>query len=198
LDELRRPDWLDDAMLSDAEYELRQICSRYITEDGEYTILDKSGDKFWYLLGVLQRDDGPAIEWADGGKHWYINGLLHRDDGPAAECANGNKFWYLNGERHREDGPAIEYTYGDKEWWINGKLHREVGPAVEYDGRKEWWINGKLHREDGPAIVMANGAEIWYLNGVPFTKEEFEQKFATVPENISTKDNFIADLFVNS
>ena len=31
-----------------------------------------------------------------GDKHWYLNGLLHREDGPAVEWPDGEKFWYLN------------------------------------------------------------------------------------------------------
>ena len=54
-----------------------------------------------------------------------INGLLHREDGPAIEYANGNKIWYINGELHREDGPAVEYARGDKEWYIEGQRYLE-------------------------------------------------------------------------
>ena len=33
-----------------------------------------------------------------GTKYWYLNGLLHREDGPAAEYWNGTKRWRLNGK----------------------------------------------------------------------------------------------------
>jgi hypothetical protein len=32
-----------------------------------------------------------------------VNGLLHREDGPAIEFANGNKEWYLNGKMYTEE-----------------------------------------------------------------------------------------------
>jgi hypothetical protein len=64
------------------------------------------------------------------GKVWYQNGVLHREDGPAIEYADGNIEWYQNGKRHREDGPAIEWSNGTKEWYQNDKLHREDGPAL--------------------------------------------------------------------
>ena len=73
---------------------------------------------------------------SDGTKEYRMNGLLHREDGPAIEYANGDKFWYINGKCHREDGPAVEYANGSKYWYLNGKLHREDGPAVEVYGDK--------------------------------------------------------------
>ena len=105
---------------------------------------------------------------------YYKNGLLHREDGPAIEYADGSEEWYINGERHREDGPAAEWAYGGKQWYLNGVLHREDGPAFEWaDGEKQWYLNGLLHREDGPAIEYADGRKQWYLNAEQLTEEEF-------------------------
>lgn len=153
LDELRRPDWLDDSMLADSEFEMRRICSRYITKDGEYTILDK-----------------------ENCKHWYLNWRLHREDGPAMERSNGDKFWYLNGELHRKDGPAMEFADGDKHWCMYGRLHRTDGPAIESaNGKKEWHINGKRHRTDGPAVEYPNGTNEWWLDGKRISEKEFNE-----------------------
>jgi len=74
LDENRQPDWLDDLMLADAEYELRKICSCYISKDDKYTVIDSGTYKSWYLNGKLHREDGPAVEGVNGDKSWYING----------------------------------------------------------------------------------------------------------------------------
>ena len=82
--------------------------------------------------------------YPNGTKKWFVNGKLNREDGPAVEWANGDKWWYLNDELHREDGPAVESPFGDKKWFVNGKLNREDGPAVEYaNGTKKWFLNGK-------------------------------------------------------
>jgi hypothetical protein len=80
------------------------------------------------------------------GKEWWLNGVLHREDGPAIEWANGSKEWWLNGKPHREDGPAAEYADGRKEWYLNGdrlteEQHRQqtqsyTGKFVEIDGKK--------------------------------------------------------------
>jgi hypothetical protein len=87
-------------------------------------IIDKFGNKIWYLNGLHHREDGPAIEYASGDKCWYLNGRRHREDGPAIEYVSGSKAWYLNGLPHREDGPAVEYVSGHKEWFLNGqKIH---------------------------------------------------------------------------
>jgi hypothetical protein len=52
---------------------------------------------------VLEREDGPAKEWASGTKKWYLNGEMHREDGPAVEWASGTKCWYLNGKEVTEE-----------------------------------------------------------------------------------------------
>ena len=65
-----------------------------------------------------------------GNKEWLLNGLLHREDGPAVEYANGAKGWWLHGKCHREDGPAVERTDGTKWWRLNGK---EVHPETLVD-----------------------------------------------------------------
>ena len=65
------------------------------------------------------------VFWVDecGDKYWFLNGLLHRENGPACEYADGDKSWWLNGKRHREYGPAIEAICGYKEWWLNGNYY---------------------------------------------------------------------------
>ena len=90
---------------------------------------------------------------------------------------DGEKLWLKNGKYHRTDGPAIEYVDGGKEWLQNGKHHRADGPAVDLaSGYKEWRQNGKLHRTDGPAVEHADGGKAWYIDGVPYTEEEFNEK----------------------
>ena len=59
--------------------------------------------------------------YANGNKYWYLNGILHREDGPAIERANGTKYWYLNNIEHREDGPAVEFVDGRTSYYINNK-----------------------------------------------------------------------------
>jgi len=68
----------------------------------DYKVVDKNGNKQWYLNGILHREDGPAMEYADGTKYWYRNGKRHREDGPGIEYADGTKYWYLNGIRYPE------------------------------------------------------------------------------------------------
>jgi hypothetical protein len=64
----------------------------------------------WYYEGKLDRDDGPAIEYANGNKYWYKNGKYHRDDGPAFEGANWIKKWYLNGKEVTENEVMGKHT----------------------------------------------------------------------------------------
>ena len=105
----------------------------------------------WYNeQNQLDREDGPAIEYASGTKFWYRNGQYHREGGPAIEYANGTKFWYRNDQLHREDGPAVECADGTKWWYLNGqplseeefnqRISKSVsdcsGKVVEIDGKK--------------------------------------------------------------
>jgi hypothetical protein len=95
-------------------------------------------------MTITKLYNGGELREVFGNKWWYLNGVLHREDGPAVEYDDGEKHWYLNGKWHRENGPAIEYLGGAKEWYINDLLHREDGPAVENaDGTKEWFLNDK-------------------------------------------------------
>ena len=48
------------------------------------------------------REDGPAIEFATGDKFWYLNGLLHRTDGPAVESGSYCE-WHIWGTRYTEE-----------------------------------------------------------------------------------------------
>jgi hypothetical protein len=60
-----------------------------------------------------------VVEYNNGDKYWYLNGLLHRENGPAVELIEGDKFWRLNGKLHRVNGPACDYNNGDKSWYFN-------------------------------------------------------------------------------
>jgi hypothetical protein len=96
-------------------------------------------------LGMLHREDGPAIEEENGTNIWYFNNKPHRAAGPACEYTNGTKEWYFHGNLHREDGPAVIMRGGYKAWHKHGLQHRVGGPAVEWsNGVKEYWENDKL------------------------------------------------------
>lgn len=62
-------------------------------------VVDKLGNKYWYLNEIPHREGGPAVENSDGTKEWWVNGALHREDGPAIEHLDGYKQWFLNGKK---------------------------------------------------------------------------------------------------
>ena len=74
-----------------------------------------------------------------GNKYWWLNGMLHREDGPAIEYTDGAVSWYLNGQCYLRINKS-----GTKYWLLNEKLHREDGPAIERDGFIEWYLNDKF------------------------------------------------------
>ena len=58
-----------------------------------------------------------------------------------------------------------------------GLYHRIDGPAIERpNGTKEWILNNKFHREDGPARILHNGMIYYYLNGLHYMKEDWEEE----------------------
>ena len=116
-------------------------------------------------MGLMYMSN-PVID-TFGNKEWRnVDGVVHREDGPAIEWANGSKEWCLNGQRHREDGPAVELANGSKAWWLNDKLHREDGPAIEWaNGTNEWWLNGKQYTEEEYVMIQfMNGVNVYADN----------------------------------
>ena len=89
--------------------------------------VEETGKKVHYVNGIVNNDNGPAIELFDGAKFWYINGFLHREDGPAihrAACVKGIRYWYLNGEELSEE-EFLSRTNSGKDY---------EGKTVEIDG----------------------------------------------------------------
>lgn len=86
-------------------------------------IVDEFGTKKWTNeIGLLHREDGPAIEYTSGSRSWYKNGLLHREDGPAIEHVDGTKEYWSNGKKYTKDFTEII----KKELQNNKKLRQSV------------------------------------------------------------------------
>jgi hypothetical protein len=133
----------------------------------EYWYLGHEYSKTGYnlLMDDMKKNIRYDVDVTEDYTTYRIDGVLHREDGPAITWADGDKSWWKRGKRHREDGPAIEYASGGKEWWVNNQKHREDGPAeISGNGDKSWWVNGQRHREDGPAVEYANGKKEYYLH----------------------------------
>jgi len=92
----------------------------------KYTVhVYESGNRYWYLNGLLHREGGPAIEYATGSQDWLLNDLLHRDDGPAVVREDVQE-WHIQGQGlHRLDGPAQEWADGLKCWFLHGREYSE-------------------------------------------------------------------------
>ena len=130
---------------------------------------------------------------------YYINGKLHRDNGPALYRKTGgyNSIeqryeWYNHGQKiksFRDTG-----GWGWKYFDAQDQLHRDNGPAElvmspHMIGKTvKWFKHGKLHRIGGPAEIRFNNEDNiisyvrYYINGVQYTKEEYEQYYKDVSE----------------
>lgn len=101
----------------------------------------------------------------------------------------GSVFYYLNDELHREDGPAVINSKENRRLYVNDVRNRDDNYVFPdpVDGEKSWFLNDKLHREDGPAYEGSyiNIPDKWYLNGVQYTEEEFNQWL--VKKNLNEK-----------
>ncbi len=62
---------------------------------------DSQGTKWYYTDGLLHREDGPAVLYADGSESWFMNGVLHRTGGPARDWVYGNEEWYQHGKPYQ-------------------------------------------------------------------------------------------------
>lgn len=74
---------------------------------------------------VLSEDKkSKIITFSDGKKVWYKNNLINRVDGPAVEYPY-KKEWWINGYKHRIGAPAVVHNNGETEWWLNGERYDE-------------------------------------------------------------------------
>ena len=147
------------------------------TEDNIPTIIKQNGDKYYYKLGILHRENGPAIQLSNGDKHYYQLGFLHNEDGPAIQLSNGDNKWYKYGVELTEDEFKSEFNDkllfkktiefdGDIRTTKNGKLHSyNDEPALIKGNKKEWYKDGLLHRIIGPAIIIDDNITAWYKDG---------------------------------
>ncbi|WP_061961108.1 hypothetical protein [Demequina flava] len=118
----------------------------------------------WYTDGVLTREDGPAMTWADGAQEFWVDGRLHRDGGPAVQYPQ----------------PYGGYDEGPDEYWVQGRLHRTDGPARTafrsskdpalghgeyfFDGRRAGahWPVLRHHCADSPrGHISPDNADLW-------------------------------------
>ena len=142
-------------------------------EDGP-AIRRPDGTREWWSWGRRHRDGGPAIELPDGSVQYHKFGMLHRFNEPAIIMADGSTEWWMWGKRHNTKGHAV-YTAGvGREWWERGQRHRIEGPAVvRYTGELEWWVRGSLHCMSGGFVeqILRNDGETsdWYRDGQPVT-----------------------------
>ena len=116
-----------------------------------------------------------------------------------------------SGLPHRLDGPAKEMRYEcgkliSQSWYINGYKHREDGPAEEFgDDRKWWYCNGKLHNISGPAVIfnsdMVHDGLQWWINGINYTKENYDLQLINNKFNTMTlgkdKNDLLQSLTTN-
>jgi len=98
----------------------------------KYTVtVHDDGSIFWHKEGtaILDRENGPAVEFADGRKEWWRNGKCHRTDGPAIIKANGEKVFYIEGK------VLFEEEYNEI---VNKNIHTSTcdGKEVIFEGNK--------------------------------------------------------------
>ena len=59
-----------------------------------------------------------------------------------------------------------------------GKHHSFKGKAAILfkDGTKIWYKHGRRHRLDGPAYLGITFGHQWYINGIEYTKADWDEK----------------------
>ena len=74
------------------------------------------------------------------------------------------------------------FSYNTIIWYdYNDKCHRDGDmPAyINTGGYLLYYNHGKWHRVDGPAVILSNGREEYWLDGIRYTKEEYDTEMAT-------------------
>ena len=61
---------------------------------------------------------------------------------------------------------------------------------IGLNGYSEWWFEGKKHIEDGPALDWKWCDKEWFIHGIEYTEEEFNQYL----ENKKLNQSLNADL----
>lgn len=170
-------------------------------------IEDQSGNKRWYVEGIIHRDnDLPAMIYKNGNQLWFFYGKRHRVGAPAEILVAKGIFadavvlnttrWYVGGKLHRLDGPAVEPETGENQWYLDGELHRQDGPATTYFKNNKanscWLVHGKKHRLDGPAIVYEDFA-FGPPEGLSENRiAEFKMKYQYKLDVLDTERNLIS------
>lgn len=68
-----------------------------------YAANPKRGQGFGQRDAIEHRDGAPAVIRANGDRLWFFMGELHRDDDlPAVELANGAQKWFVKGKFIRQ------------------------------------------------------------------------------------------------
>ena len=53
----------------------------YLKEYPDFTgcLINKHNDAAWYQVGLIHREDGPAVVWAGGTKAYYLHGAYYNE-----------------------------------------------------------------------------------------------------------------------
>lgn len=180
--------------------------------------LGMHGVEAWYNIdGKRHRLDGPALIRGENDIRYFIDGNQYSEE----EYPNKVKEYIVSSLISKTkktpqftikfEGETLvgdEAPTKDKEQWfrnaeckrcfLNGELHCSTGPAVVYfNGIRAWYQHGVLSRFDGPAVETNDGHDSFYIDGVEYTKEEFDVKLAhsqsLATDNTLTEDPVMPD-----
>ena len=124
--------------------------------------------------GLLDREDGPAVVYANAGEEWWQNGKVHREAGAAVTLGNGARLMLSGSSPYLTNSAISKLKLPGTKIWVNeGWIHRLDGPAiVDTMGKtQEWWVNGRPHRDDGPAAI-GSFENTWIWHGLPLVSDK--------------------------
>ena len=99
-------------------------------------------------------------------KYWFELDNIPNKNGIYINDLDGCKRTFKNNEYHSYNGKlAIENSNGDKCWYRNGMCHRLYGHAIEYSyGYKGWYLFGIQYYEDDYNEIMKNVPLFYWKN----------------------------------
>lgn len=99
------------------------IVKKRIYNEQPYTFKNEDNVQCTYKC-FLDGGEHPAVVDPNGTRKWYKMGMLHRENAPAIISPDGEE-WYYEGQHHRLDGPAVISEKKGNQYWINGIKQEE-------------------------------------------------------------------------
>lgn len=178
-------------------YKRWHLYGRSVSEEQFNLISFLKNDLIWkdiaswdYCSDIVYNKENSTVQFKlNKNLYNYKNGKLHCESGPARILDGCIGEYWLDGKRYSKNTMASNDSYDlellkrNPMWkdsiiiWdkiIDFKLENNK-LWIKYNNDVAWFMeNGKLHKEDGSAIVSSDVKENYYLEGIYYSKQNYD------------------------